>query len=271
MNSKNLLDKILNLLAVSKEDAVELNRISVYGRKLPGNEILETAEWKLGVPVFVISEDGSKKPLEDGDHEVVIEDVADGRADGGPTKYSLSIAKGIVTSLQLKQLRETKSITNKTQLEKTETMELGSMEEKAMVPETKSPEKEEMAEPLKDLGPEEKYATKAEIEDIKKSIADLTKALESLMKEGEGEQDLGSMEKTAKVPETKTPQKEELGSTEKSVSVPETKVPGKKVKMSSARALTGAPEAAKPAYDEFFNKEKSFESTRDRVWRRMNS
>jgi hypothetical protein len=128
-------------------------------------------------------------------------------------------------------------------------MELKSMEEKAMVPETKSPEKEEMQEPLKDLGPEEKYATKAEIEDIKKAIEELTKAFASLTKE--------------KGDET------EMGSEEKMVTVPETKVPGKDVKMSSARKLTGAPEAVKPAYNEFYNNKKEFESTQERVWRKM--
>jgi hypothetical protein len=41
--------------------------------------------------------------------------------------------------------------------------------------------------------------------------------------------------------------------------------------MSSARKLTGAPEAVKPAYNEFYNNKKEFESTQDRVFRRMNS
>jgi hypothetical protein len=266
MSSNTILTKILNLLAVDKNELVELTRNVVYGSLVPDNEILEVSEWKIGVPVFIISEDGSKKPMKDGDYEVVIEDVAAGRADGGPTKYAMKIEGSKIESLQIKQLRETKSETNKTQL--------SSMEEKATVPGTETPEKEMMADPLKDLPSEEKYATKAEIEEIKKALKDLTDALNSLTKESSDEE-MGSEEKTAKVPETKTPNMEELGSYEKSVSVPETKVPSKsetkKVKFTSARQLTGAPEVEKPNYSGFFNNEKSYESTRDRVWRRINS
>jgi hypothetical protein len=264
MSSNNILNKILNLLAVDKNELVELTRNVVYGSLVPDNEILEVSEWKIGVPVFVISEDGSKAPLEDGDHEVVIEDVADGRADGGPSKYDLKIQGNKIASLQIKQLRETKSISNKTQL--------STMEEKATVPGTETPEM--MADPLKDLPSEDKYATKAEIEEIKKALGDLAKAVASLTGE-ESSEEMGSVEKTAKIPQTKTPQIEELGSSEKSVSIPETKVPSKsetkKVKFASARSLTGAPEAEKPSYSNFFNSEKTYESTRDRVWRRINS
>jgi hypothetical protein len=248
MDSKILLNKIFTLLSIDAKE-VELTRDVVYGSLLPDNDILEVSEWKIGVPVFIISEDGTKKPLIDGEYDIVIEDTADGLSQGGPTKYALKIDGNKIESLQIKQLKETKAITNKTQSEKTETMELKSMEEKAMVPETKSPEKEEMAEPLKDLGPEEKYATKAEIEDIKKAIEELTKAFASLTKE--------------KGDET------EMGSEEKMVTVPETKVPGKEVKMSSARKLTGAPEAAKPSYNEFYNNKSEFETTQQRVFRKM--
>ncbi len=250
MNSKAILDKIFNMLAIDKNEIVELTRNVVYGSLLPDNDILEVSEWKIGVPVFVISEDGTKKPLMDGEYEIVIEDTADGLSQGGPTKYALKIDGKKIESLQIKQLKETKAITNKTQLEKTETMELKSMEEKAMVPDTKSPEKEEMQEPLKDLGPEEKDATKEEIADIKKAVEALAKAMDSLMKE--------------KSDET------EMGSEEKKVVVPETKVPTKEVKMSSARKLTGAPEAIKPSYNEFYkNTRNEFETTQQRVFRKM--
>ena len=248
MDSKILLNKIFTLLSIDTKE-VNLTRNVVYGSLLPDNDILEVSEWKIGVPVFVISEDGSTKPLKDGEYDVVIEDTADGLSQGGPTKYALKIEGNKIESLQIKQLKETKAISNKTQLEKTETMELSSMEEKAMVPETKSPEKEEMQEPLKDLGPEEKYATKEEIADIKKAVEALAKAMDSLMKE--------------KSDET------EMGSEEKKVAIPETKVPGKDVKMSSARKLTGAPEAAKPSYNEFYNSKKEFETTQQRVFRKM--
>ena len=67
MSSNNILNKILNLLAVDKNELVELTRNVVYGSLFPDNEILEVSEWKMCVPVFIISEDGSRKPLTDGD------------------------------------------------------------------------------------------------------------------------------------------------------------------------------------------------------------
>lgn len=264
MSSNTILTKILNLLAVDKNELVELTRNVVYGSLVPDNEILEVSEWKIGVPVFIISEDGSKKPMKDGDYEVVISDVAEGRADGSPTKYAMKIEGNKIASLMIKQLRETKAITNQTQL--------STMEEKATVPGTETPEM--MADPLKDLPSEEKYATKAEIEEIKKALKDLTDALNSLMKESSDEE-MGSVEVMTTPKDTKTPNMEELGSYEKSVAVPESKVPNKsetkKIKFSSARSLTGAPEAEKPSYSDFFNNEKSFETTSQRVWRRINS
>jgi len=266
MSSNTILTKILNLLAVDKNELVELTRNVVYGSLIPDNEILEVSEWKIGVPVFIISEDGSKKPMKDGDYEVVIEDVAAGRADGGPTKYAMKIEGSKIESLQIKQLRETKSETNKTQL--------SSMEEKATVPGTETPEKEMMADPIKDLPSEDKYATKAEIEEIKKALKDLTDALNSLTKESKAEE-LGSKEVMTTPKDTKTPNQEELGSYEKTPMIPETKVPSKsetkKIKFNSARSLTGAPEAEKPNYTGFFNNEQTYETTKSRVMRRINS
>jgi hypothetical protein len=264
MSSNTILNKILNLLAVDKNELVELTRNVVYGSLVPDNEILEVSEWKMGVPVFVISEDGSKKPLADGDHEVVIEDTADGRSDGGPTKYALKIEGNKIASLQIKQLRETKAITNKTNL--------STMEEKATVPGTETPEM--MADPLKDLPSEDKYATKAEIEEIKKALGDLAKAVASLTGESESEE-MGSVEVKTTPKDTKTPNQEELGASQKSVAIPQSQTPSKsetkKIKFNSARQLSGAPEAEKPNYSDFFNNEKTFETTRDRVMRRINS
>ena len=121
MDSKTLLNKIFTLLSIDAKE-VELTRNVVYGSLLPDNDILEVSEWKIGVPVFIISEDGNKKPLKDGEYDIVIEDTADGLSQGGPTKYALKIDGNKIESLQIKQLKETKAISNKTQLEKTETI-----------------------------------------------------------------------------------------------------------------------------------------------------
>jgi hypothetical protein len=99
-------------------------------------------------------------------------------------------------------------------------------------------------------------------------------ALNSLTKEGKDEE-MGSVEVKTTPKDTKTPNQEELGSYEKTASVPATSIPhkaeNKKIKFNSARSLSGAPEAEKPNYSGFFNNEKTYESTRDRVMRRINS
>lgn len=67
MNAKNVLNKILTFLGEAKE--VELT----YA-KLADGTILESPTFDLGEPVDVVSEDGTKTPAPDGEHEVVLKD-----------------------------------------------------------------------------------------------------------------------------------------------------------------------------------------------------
>jgi hypothetical protein len=67
MNSKTVLSKILGLLSMDKE--VELT----YA-KLKDGTIVESATFAVGEDLFVVSEDGTKTPAPDGEHELSLKD-----------------------------------------------------------------------------------------------------------------------------------------------------------------------------------------------------
>ena len=67
MNSKTVLSKILGLLSRDKE--VELT----YA-KLKDGTIVESATFDVGEDLFVVSEDGTKTPAPDGEHELSLKD-----------------------------------------------------------------------------------------------------------------------------------------------------------------------------------------------------
>ena len=67
MNSKTVLSKILTLLSL--DEKVELT----YA-KLKDGTIVESATFDVGEDLFVVSEDGTKTPAPDGEHELALTD-----------------------------------------------------------------------------------------------------------------------------------------------------------------------------------------------------
>lgn len=68
MNSKDVLNKILTLLSVTKEE------VSFTDAKTTNGDILQSPTFDLGESVEVVSEDGTKTPAPDGEHEIVLKD-----------------------------------------------------------------------------------------------------------------------------------------------------------------------------------------------------
>ena len=66
MNAKQVLNKIITLLT---KDEVELT----YARLKDGT-IVESATFDVGEDLFVVSEDGTKTPAPDGEHELALKD-----------------------------------------------------------------------------------------------------------------------------------------------------------------------------------------------------
>ena len=68
MNARQVLDKIVKTLSLSKEEV-----LFTYA-KLADGTILESPTFDLGEEVSIVSEDGTKTPAPNGEHEVVLKD-----------------------------------------------------------------------------------------------------------------------------------------------------------------------------------------------------
>jgi len=68
MNSKQVLDKIMTLLSSKKEEVLFTDAKSANG------DILQSPTFDLGEDVELISEDGTKSPAPDGEHEIILKD-----------------------------------------------------------------------------------------------------------------------------------------------------------------------------------------------------
>jgi len=68
MNSTQVLNKIMNFLALSKEE------VALTYAKLKDGTIVESPTFDVGEPLEVVSEDGSKSPAPDGEHELSLKD-----------------------------------------------------------------------------------------------------------------------------------------------------------------------------------------------------
>ena len=68
MTSKNVLDKILTLLSVKKDE------VEFTDAKATNGDILQSPTFDLGESVEVISEDGTKSPAADGEYEISLKD-----------------------------------------------------------------------------------------------------------------------------------------------------------------------------------------------------
>jgi hypothetical protein len=68
MNSKTVLNKILGLLSMDEKE------ISLTYAKLKDGTIVESPTFDVGEPLEVVSEDGTKTPAPDGEHELALKD-----------------------------------------------------------------------------------------------------------------------------------------------------------------------------------------------------
>ena len=179
MNATSTLTKIMSLLGIDKN--VNLSG-DVYG-KLENGDIVASDFFQLGAVLFQIDESGSKKKVKDGEYKL----FTPGNQTDGPTTFMVRVKESIIEAMD--EIREDAEAKKQPTLFKTNGLapqNLSTMENKEM-PKTQMEEVEKLQEPLKDLPAGDKDAMKAEIEDIKKSLAALQEALASLMKEKEAE------------------------------------------------------------------------------------
>ena len=94
MNAKHVLNKII--AALSAEKAVEMT----YA-KLADGTILESPTFDVGEDVEVVSEDGTKTPAPDGEHEVILKDT-----EGNDVRIKVMTTDGKITERENVELAE---------------------------------------------------------------------------------------------------------------------------------------------------------------------
>jgi hypothetical protein len=106
MNSKQVLDRIVSMLSLTKKEEVAMT----YARLADGT-IVESPTFDVGEPVEVVSEDGTKTPAPDGEHELVLKDT-----EGNETTFKVITKDGVITERENVELaiEETKPIPSAT-------------------------------------------------------------------------------------------------------------------------------------------------------------
>jgi hypothetical protein len=181
MNATTTLSKIMSLLGIEKD--VNLSG-DVYG-KLENGDIVASDFFDVGHVLFVLDEAGSKLKAKDGEYKL----LTPGNQTDGPTTFRVKVKDSVIE--QMDEIREDAEAKKQPTLSKTNGLapntNLSKQNLESMDNKMKMEEVEKLQEPLKDLPASDKDAMKAEIEDIKKSLAALQEALASLMKEKEAE------------------------------------------------------------------------------------
>ena len=154
MNAKQVLNKIIATLSLSKEEVV------LAYAKLADGTILESPTFDVGEGVSVVSEDGTKTAAPNGEHEIVLKD-----SEGNEVRIKVITKDGVITE------RENVELPTEQKSEELPVEEL---------PESKVPkEKSVYAESIagEDIGGEDTDEEDAEVEPI---TEDMGKVMEKL-------------------------------------------------------------------------------------------
>jgi hypothetical protein len=155
MNARQVLDKIVKTLSLSKEEV-----LFTYA-KLADGTILESPTFDLGEKVEVVSEDGTKTLAPNGEHEVVLKD-----SEGNDVRIKVETKDGIITERENVEV-ETPAADEAVEMESIAGGDMGDDEEVAT---------EETANPI----PEDEDM-KSVIEKMAYRIEELEKKMQSMM------------------------------------------------------------------------------------------
>jgi hypothetical protein len=155
MNARQVLDKIVKTLSLSKEEV-----LLTYA-KLADGTILESPTFDLGEKVEVVSEDGTKTLAPNGEHEVVLKD-----SEGNDVRIKVETKDGIITERENVEV-ETPAADEAVEMESIAGGDMGDDEEV---------DTEETANPI----PEDEDM-KSVIEKMAYRIEELEKKMQSMM------------------------------------------------------------------------------------------
>jgi hypothetical protein len=155
MNARQVLDKIVKTLSLSKEEV-----LFTYA-KLADGTILESPTFDLGETVDVVSEDGTKTPAPNGEHEIVLKD-----SEGNDVRIKVETQDGKIVERENVEV-ETPAADEAVEMESIAGGDMGDDEEVAT---------EETANPI----PEDEDM-KSVIEKMAYRIEELEKKMQSMM------------------------------------------------------------------------------------------
>lgn len=156
MNAKEVLNKILHTLSLVKEE------VEFTYAKLADGTILESPTFDLGESVEVVSEDGTKTPAPDGEHEVVLKD-----SEGDEVRIRVVTKDGKIT--------ERSNVEEESKAPESEAVEMDSMAgDDASSPETPYAETEEPM-PIPQTMEEVYTKLSYRIEELEKKFQDMVK------------------------------------------------------------------------------------------------
>ena len=165
MNSNTVLKKILTLLSTETKEEVSF----VTAELVDGTKV-ESATFDVGEAVEVISEDGSKSPAPDGEHELFLRDE-----EGNEVRIRIITKDGVIEERE--NVEEATSEESKEEEMSSEEVSLEEEEEKEEMEEEDSEESKEVS-----------------MEDVVKSVEEMSYRIEELEKklaemQVEGEED----------------------------------------------------------------------------------
>ena len=168
MNARQVLDKIVKTLSLSKEEV-----LFTYA-KLADGTILESPTFDLGEKVEVVSEDGTKTLAPNGEHEVVLKD-----SEGNDVRIKVQTKDGIITERENVEV-ETPAADEAVEMESIAGGDMGDDEE-VDTEETANPipedsDKEDMGKMIQKM--------QYRIEELEKKMQSMMEVKEDLIKDG---------------------------------------------------------------------------------------
>lgn len=172
MNSTTVLSKIANLLSLKSEE------VKFAYAKLSDGTILESPTFDVGENVEVVSEDGTKTPAPDGEHEIELTDT-----EGNLVRIKIIVKGGVIEERENVELEEETIETEPLPGDPTDEVE---MEEEKPEDEELEEEEEEKKEELEEEKTEEESIN---LEDVAKKVEEMAYRIDELEKKLEEAQE----------------------------------------------------------------------------------
>jgi hypothetical protein len=176
MNAKQVLSKIVAMLSSDKE-------VAMTYAKLADGTILESNTFDVGEAIDVVSEDGTKSPAPDGEHELFLKD-----SEGNDVRIKVITKDGIIAereNVELAETEEVKPLPNTTDEDKAN--EVTAMESVAGE-DIGGEESDEVSETPEVIpADDDKVEMKKMMEDMAYRISEMEKKFEAMMPKEEEE------------------------------------------------------------------------------------